>query len=61
MTDDRLMVADAVLAGLIGEEHLTQDELDELYEILCEASTEELMKEAEDRGCIVFDSVDTLQ
>ena len=29
MTDDRIMVAEAVFAGLIGEEHLTQAEIDE--------------------------------
>ena len=54
MTEDRLMIAEAVMAGLIGEEHLTQDEIDELFELACDASTEKLMQEAEARGCIVF-------
>ena len=58
MTDDRLMVAEAVMAGLIPESHLTQDEIDELFEIACDAATDKLMAEAEARGCSVFDGVD---
>ena len=58
MTEERLMVAEAVLAGLIPEHHLTQDEIDELFEIACDAATDKLMYEAEQRGCSVFDGVD---
>ena len=58
MTDDRLMVAEAVMAGQIPEYHLTQDEIDELFEMACDASTEKLMAEAEARGCSVFDGID---
>lgn len=64
MTEDRLMVAEAVLAGLIPEHHLTQAEIDELFERCCDAATEKLLLEAEQRGCSVFwgvDGGDTLQ
>ena len=63
MTDDRLMVAEAVMAGQIPEYHLTQDEIDELFEIACDAATDKLMYEAKQRGCSVFDGIegDTLQ
>lgn len=58
MTDDRLMVAEAVMAGQIPEYHLTQEEIDELFEIACDAATDKLMAEAEARGCSVFDGID---
>ena len=58
MTEDRLMIAEAVMAGQIPEYHLTQDEIDELFEIACDAATDKLMVEAEQRGCSVFDGVD---
>jgi hypothetical protein len=63
MSEDRLMVAEAVLAGQIPEYHLTQSEIDELFEIACDAATDKLMYEAELRGCSVFDGIegDTLQ
>jgi hypothetical protein len=63
MTEDRLMIAEAVMAGQIPEYHLTQDEIDELFEIACDAATDKLMVEAEQRGCSVFDGIegDTLQ
>ena len=54
MTEDRLMVAEAVFAGLIGEEHLTQDEIDEMFELVCDAATEQALEEARQRGCNVF-------
>jgi hypothetical protein len=57
MTDDRLMVAEAVIAGQLDESHLTQDEIDELFEIACDAAIEKLMAEAELRGCSVFDGI----
>jgi len=57
------MVAEAVLAGQIPEYHLTQDEIDELFERCCDAATDKLMIEAEARGCTVFDGIegDTVQ
>ena len=58
MNEDRLMVAEAVMAGKIPESHLTQEEIDELFEIACDAATDKLMVEAELRGCSVFDGVD---
>jgi hypothetical protein len=54
MSEDRLMVAEAVMAGQIPEYHLTQNEIDELFEIACDAATEKLLIEAEARGCSVF-------
>ena len=40
-----------------------QDEIDELFEMACDASTEKLMQEAEARGCSVFYGIegDTIQ
>ena len=63
MTEDRLMVAEAVMAGQIPESHLTLSEIDELFEIACDAATDKLMVEAEARGCSVFPSIpsNTLQ
>ena len=58
MSEDRLMVAEAVMAGQIPEYHLTQAEIDELFERACDAATEELLLEAEARGCSVFWGVD---
>jgi len=57
MSEDRLMVAEAVMAGQIPEYHLTLDEIDELFDIACDAATDKLMAEAEQRGCSVFDGV----
>jgi hypothetical protein len=63
MTEDRLMVAEAVFKGQIGEEYLTQDEIDEFFELVCDAATEKLMLEAAERGCSIFEGIegDTLQ
>jgi hypothetical protein len=58
MSEDRLLVAEAVMAGQIPEYHLTQDEIDELFELCCDAATDKLMAEAEQRGCSVFDGID---
>jgi hypothetical protein len=58
MSEERLLVAEAVMAGQIPEWHLTQAEIDELFEIACDAATDKLMQEAEARGCSVFDGVD---
>ena len=54
MSEERLMVAEAVMAGQIPEYHLTQSEIDELFERACDAATEKLLVEAESRGCSVF-------
>ena len=63
MDDNRLMVAEAVMNGLIGEEYLFQSEIDELFERISDAVTNKLLDEAELRGCSVFDGIDgdTLQ
>jgi hypothetical protein len=63
MNEDRLMVAEAVMNGLIGEEYLFQSEIDELFERIGDAVTDKLLIEAELRGCSVFDGIegDTLQ
>ena len=63
MTEDRLMIAEAVMAGQLDESHLFQSEIDELFEIACDAATDKLMYEAEQRGCSVFDGIagNTLQ
>jgi hypothetical protein len=58
VTEDRLMIAEAVFKGLIGEEYLTQDEIDEFMELVVEASMEKLMDEAVERGCAVFEGID---
>lgn len=54
MTEDRLMVAEAVFKGQIGEEHLTQDEIDEMFELVCDAAIEQELLKAQERGCAVF-------
>lgn len=63
MSEDRLMVVEAVMAGQLDESHLFQSEIDELFEQACDLATEQLMADAELRGCSVFDGVagDTLQ
>jgi len=58
MTDERLMVCEAVFNDQIGPEHLTQAEIDEFMELVLDASTDKLMAEAELRGCSVFDGVE---
>ena len=63
MTEDRLMVAEAVFNGQLDESYLTQDEIDEFFEMVCDAATEALLVDAVERGCSVFDGIegDTLQ
>ena len=64
MSEERLLVAEAVLAGQIPEYHLSQSEIDEIFERACDAATEKLLLEAEARGCSVFWGVedgDTIQ
>ena len=63
MNEDRLMVAEAVFNGQISEDHLTQAEIDEFFEMVCDAATEALLVDAVERGCSVFEGIegDTLQ
>jgi len=58
MTEDRLMVVEAVFNGQIGEEHLTQAEIDEFVELVADLAIEKAMADAEARGCSVFEGVD---
>ena len=58
MNEDRLMVAEAVINGLIGEEHLTTAEIEEITERLHDAITDKLLAEALERGCSVFDGIE---
>lgn len=55
MTDDRLMVAEAVFAGLISEEHLTQQEIDEMFMLVADAAFEKELIAAQSRGLAVFE------
>ena len=57
MSEERLMVAEAVMAGQIDESHLSQDEIDELFEMACDAATEALLQDAVERGKSVFDGI----
>ena len=54
MKVERLLVAQAVLDGQLGQEYLTQKEVDEMMEIVAYAAMQKLMAEAEARGCSVF-------
>jgi hypothetical protein len=54
MTEDRIMIAEAVFNGLIGEEHLTTEEIDQFVLLVADAAMEKLMEEAQARGCSVF-------
>ena len=54
MTEDRLMVAEAVFNGQISEEYLTVDEVDEFMVLVADAAMDKLMEEAIVRGCSVF-------
>jgi len=58
MTDDRLMVVQAVFNGLLSEDYLTQAEIDKFAVLVADAAFDKLMAEAETRGCSVFDGVD---
>ena len=55
MTEDRLMVAEAVFKGQIGEEHLTLEEIDEFMLLVAETAMEKEMERAVERGCSVFE------
>ena len=63
MNPFRQMVAQAVLAGQISEQHLTQKDIEELEQQALEAAMEKEMDAAVERGCSVFDGIegDTIQ
>lgn len=54
MTEDRLMVAEAVFKGQLSEEYLTIEEIDEFAALVAEAAMDKLMEDAVERGCAVF-------
>jgi len=58
MTDDRLMVVQAVFDGQLSQDYLTQAEIDEFAVLVADLALEQLMAEAEARGCSVFEGVD---
>jgi len=57
MTEDRLMVAEAVFNGQISEDYLTQDEIDEFFEMVCDSATESILADAVARGLNVFEGI----
>ena len=63
MNPFRQMVAQAVLAGQISEQHLTQKEIEELEQQALEAAMEKEMDAAVARGLSVFEGIegDTIQ
>ena len=54
MKADRRMVAEAVVQGLVSEEHLTLSELNEMICILSDVSIHQGLEDARERGKIVF-------
>jgi hypothetical protein len=48
------MVAEAVVQGLVSEEHLTLSELNEMICILSDVSIHQGLEDARERGKIVF-------
>jgi hypothetical protein len=58
MTEDRQMIAEAVLAGVIGAEYLTDGELEEIEIQVQEFCMQREMDAAAERGCSVFDGVE---
>lgn len=63
MTEDRLMVVEAVMAGQLSDEHLTQAEVDEFMILVADAAFEKEMDAAVERGLSVFEGIegDTIQ
>ena len=59
MNKDRMMVAEAVVQGLVSEEHLTLSELNEMICILSDVSIHQGLEDARERGKIVFYGFDT--
>jgi uncharacterized protein YPO0396 len=49
------MVIEAVFKGQIGEEHVTQDEVDEFMELVLDAAFKQEMDSAAERGLNVFE------
>jgi len=58
MTEDRQMIAEAVLAGVIGDEYLTDNELAEIEIQVQEFCMQREMDAAQERGCSVFDGIE---
>jgi hypothetical protein len=54
MDENRMMIAEAVVQGLVSEEHLTLSEINEMIEILSDVSIHQGLEDARLRGCIVF-------
>ena len=63
MTDERAMVAQAVLDGVISADYLTDLELEEIEIQVQEFCMQREMDAAQERGCSVFDGIegDTVQ
>ena len=58
MKADRKMIAEAVVQGLVSEEHLTLSEINEMIGILSDVSIHQGLEDARERGCIVFSGFD---
>lgn len=58
MKPERRMVAEAVVQGLVSEDHLTLSELNEMIEILSDVSIHQGLEDAKERGKIVIQDVD---
>jgi hypothetical protein len=58
MNADRKMIAEAVVQGLVSEEHLTLSEINEMIGILSDVSIHQGLEDARERGCIVFSGFD---
>ena len=63
MTDERAMIAQAVLEGVLSADYLTSSELEEIEIQVQEFCMQREMDAAEARGCLVFDGIegDTVQ
>jgi hypothetical protein len=58
MNQDRQMIAEAVLDGVLGPEYLTDHELAEIEILVQEFCMQREMDSAAERGCSVFDGVE---
>lgn len=58
ITEERMMVIQAVFAGQIGSEHVTLEELNQMQQNAEQVMMEFHMAEAEARGCVVFGGVE---
>ena len=63
MTDERAMIAQVVLDGVISADYLTNSELEEIEIQVQEFCMQREMDAAQERGCSVFDGIegDTIQ